>query len=429
MADNQPSSNKPLFRQIEPDDDSPEISEIESLCMNCHENGTTRMMLTKIPMFREIIIMSFRCPHCYMENNEVQFGGKFEEQGCRYTLRVKDAKDLNRQIIKSDWCVAKIPQLDFEIPALPGQSAVLTTIEGLLQRTIDGLKILQPERRIAEPEVAAKIDEFIARIEKYLYGDEEFSLVLEDPAGNSFIENPYFPDHDTSMIVENYVRTKQDNLSLGLQVIVFATNCPSCLTPSQTRMVPVQIPHFKEVIIMALTCEACGFKTNEVKSGAGMSEKGIRLTLNITSPQDMSRDVLKSETCTIVLPAFPFEWHTGVSGGKFTTVEGLLTNLKEELERLNPLGLGDSSDGVNKMHQIVSFVDAIITGKEKTVLILDDPAGNSFIQSDCLPDPDPNLLIEHYQRTDEQDDELGIKDMCVENYEILGEKENDEDAE
>ena len=38
MAEDQELTNKPLFRAIEPDDDLPEISEIESLCMNCHEN-------------------------------------------------------------------------------------------------------------------------------------------------------------------------------------------------------------------------------------------------------------------------------------------------------------------------------------------------------------------------------------------------------
>ena len=27
------------------------------------------------------------------------------------------------------------------------------------------------------------------------------------------------------------------------------------------------VPHFKEVIVMATTCDACGHKTNEVKSG------------------------------------------------------------------------------------------------------------------------------------------------------------------
>ena len=35
--------------------------EMESLCPECHENGTTRMMLTKIPFFREVIISSFEC--------------------------------------------------------------------------------------------------------------------------------------------------------------------------------------------------------------------------------------------------------------------------------------------------------------------------------------------------------------------------------
>jgi zinc finger protein len=30
-------------------------------------------------------------------------------------------------------------------------------------------------------------------------------------------------------------------------------------------MVAVDIPYFKEVIIMAVSCDACGYKNNEVK--------------------------------------------------------------------------------------------------------------------------------------------------------------------
>jgi len=61
-------------------DDSEEtqklVEEIESMCINCEENvpllpqssidgqGITRLLLTKIPFFREVIIMSFSCPHC-----------------------------------------------------------------------------------------------------------------------------------------------------------------------------------------------------------------------------------------------------------------------------------------------------------------------------------------------------------------------------
>lgn len=53
------------------------VEEIESMCINCEENvrslklektdddqGTTRLLLTKIPFFREVILMSFSCPHC-----------------------------------------------------------------------------------------------------------------------------------------------------------------------------------------------------------------------------------------------------------------------------------------------------------------------------------------------------------------------------
>ena len=57
--------------------------------------------------------------------------------------------------------------------------------------------------------------------------------------------------------------------------------------------VPPAIPHFKEVIVMALTCDTCGYRSNEVKSGAGVSEKGTRITLHLTDPSDLSRDILK----------------------------------------------------------------------------------------------------------------------------------------
>ena len=57
--------------------------------------------------------------------------------------------------------------------------------------------------------------------------------------------------------------------------------------------VPPAIPHFKEVIVMALTCDTCGYCPNEVKSRAGVSAKGTRITLHLTDPSDLSRDILK----------------------------------------------------------------------------------------------------------------------------------------
>ena len=93
---------------------------------------------------------------------------------------------------------------------------------------------------------------------------------------------------------------------------------------------------------MATSCDGCGHRTNEVKSGSGISEKGVRIKLRITDPIDMSRDVLKSETCSLSIPELDFEVGPG------TTLEGLLVSMKEQLTGHNPLASGDSATATVK---------------------------------------------------------------------------------
>jgi C4-type Zn-finger protein len=110
------------------EDDVPEVTTIESLCMNCRDNGTTKLLLTLIPYFREVILMSFECDHCGFKNSEVQFGGKVQEQAAKIELNVTDSEDLNRQVIKSDTGSIYFPDLDFEIPK-ETQRGTINTIE------------------------------------------------------------------------------------------------------------------------------------------------------------------------------------------------------------------------------------------------------------------------------------------------------------
>lgn len=70
------------------------------------------------------------------------------------------------------------------------------------------------------------------------------------------------------------------------------------------------------------------------------------------------------------------------------------------------------------------FTEAILIGilqvknaEHPFTLILDDPLANSYLQNLYAPDPDPNMTIELYDRTWEQNEELGLNDMKVENYE------------
>lgn len=54
-----------------------------------------------------------------------------------------------------------------------------------------------------------------------------------------------------------------------------------------------EIPYFKEVIIMATNCDACGYRTNEVKSGSGIEPQGICIEVTVSDPDDLTRDILK----------------------------------------------------------------------------------------------------------------------------------------
>jgi len=271
---------------------------------------------------------------------------------------------------------------------------------------------------------------------------EEFTFILDDPSGNSYVENPNPGQSDKQTTIIHYPRTLQQEKMLGFvaddveederydeappvweskealrnEVLQFHVNCSNCNAPTTTNMKLVNIPHFKEVVVMATTCEACGHRTSEVKSGSGIAEKGLRLTLNASVPaEDMTRDVLKSETCSLEIPELELETGMGILGGRFTTVEGVFSAIKDELIEKGGFVLGDSAveSKRERMQEFVKKLDDVISGRMPVHLILDDPAGNSYIQSLMAPNSDPRLTVDYYERSWEQNEDLGLNDMKV----------------
>ena len=57
----------------------------------------TTLLLTKIPHFREVILMAFECPHCGLRNNEIQSGQAIAEKGANVSCSILNAKVRNRQ--------------------------------------------------------------------------------------------------------------------------------------------------------------------------------------------------------------------------------------------------------------------------------------------------------------------------------------------
>jgi len=52
--------------------------------------------------------------------------------------------------------------------------------------------------------------------------------------------------------------------------------------------------------------------------------QGKRIELKITDPKDLARDVIKSDSCRIIVPELALELYSGTLGSRFTTIEGLL---------------------------------------------------------------------------------------------------------
>ena len=75
---------------------------------------------------------------------------------------------------------------------------------------------------------------------------------------------------------------------------------------------------------------------------------------------------------------------SGTLGGKFTTIEGLLKDCRENLSQVSPfLAGGDSDDQRNSSHfkNCLDKLEMIQNGQMLNVtIIVDDPSGNSYLQ-------------------------------------------------
>ncbi|CAM9368200.1 unnamed protein product, partial [Ectocarpus fasciculatus] len=456
--------------------------------MNCGEEGITRILIQKVPYFRELVIASFYCDHCGESNNDVTFGGEIQVQGCHYEFKCTDPRDLDRQVIKSDSCTITFKEIEFEIPA-GTQKGEITTIEGMLRQASTNLMLYQVQRMEQMPEVGTKVAHVIDALNAMSQGDPAqlpFTMVIDDPAGNSFLENPHAPARDPNIKLTTFNRTKEQDEELGLRhetsqyrdakdtnyaallnkkhdenfvkpnvgagampsgetevgvkrdplgslekdVYRFAATCPSCACQGESLTALTDIPHFKEIMIMAFTCDLCGYKNSEIKAGGAVPRQGTTVTLTVNDHKDLTRDVLKSDSAMVSIPELDLELQHGTLGGVYTTVEGLLKKINESLIDNNPFYTGDSSrlhhftggitgDDENTKTRYAEFLrrlNVICEGTEfPFTVVIRDPLGNSFISSPLgsflPPEMDTALVSEDFTRSWQEDEDFGLNDM------------------
>eukprot|EP01026_Neomeris_dumetosa_P014961 TRINITY_DN1557_c0_g1_i7.p1 TRINITY_DN1557_c0_g1~~TRINITY_DN1557_c0_g1_i7.p1 ORF type:complete len:467 (+),score=71.49 TRINITY_DN1557_c0_g1_i7:113-1513(+) len=439
-----------------------EVIQLESLCMNCGDNGTTRMLFMDIPHWRQVVVMAFECPHCNFQNNELKPAAAVAEKGLKIILTVDSSTEpevLSRQIVKSENACISIPEVELEIPGSKGQ---LTTVEGIISNTISDLQMGQADRRRAgDLQSANAIDDYCQKLANLK--TQVFTVILDDPSGNSYISSKVDPAQDSQMKLTYYERTKEQIQEIGLsvgaqnteiqpsdphhghnpigavgariaianaqgqeatnlltkystpeEVMILPGSCYTCGADCDTRMFQTSIPFFKDIIVMSNACDVCGYRNSEVKSNTGISEKGSILRLSVVDANDLRRDLIKSDTAEIEIPEIELDMSTGLMGGLVTTVEGLLTQIKEQLKKLSGFHLGDSAEEGQKQRwlEVVQNLENYANLEQQWTLVIKDPLSNSFI-APSLDDPklDDRLVIQQYERSKDEEDQLGITEL------------------
>ena len=161
----------------------PKLQEVT--CPNCKE-GTIRVNRTlhRLPDKEEILILLMECEKCSFSRSDVIPLSTAFQSGT-YILKIRDG-DLTAKIFRSPTGIISLPEADFDIE--PGRSAeyLITNVEGILNRMIKWTTFMLDQYTKKETEYK-KVQETLDILTKCLNGSMDFTLILTDKGGGSYI--------------------------------------------------------------------------------------------------------------------------------------------------------------------------------------------------------------------------------------------------
>lgn len=299
---------------------------------------------------------------------------------------------------------------------------------------------------------------------EYANGQHSFTMVVEDPSGNSFIGDPGSADafsreaedgnaaaaaaaaagagpepRDHMLTVERIRRSAAQSERLGLDPDAepFVTvqgpptakllakfgeqggsssdarradgACASCGTTVTGRVhVPAQ-PFIPDTELLEMTCGACGLPSVEVRrtAGARVPTGGQRLCLRVEAPEDLRRMVLASASASLSVPELDLAF-SGTEDGMFSSVGRLLSSILGGL--INTRGMlpeaesegGDSqvTAAQREWQAFAADAEAMLSLERSWTLVLSDPRSGSFI-SPLQGGADDRLTVSELMQVEE----------------------------
>ena len=152
----------------------------------CHERGELTITNTpvSVPYFGEALETTLRCGLCGFRHADFMILG--QKDPLRLELRVEREADLSVRVIRSNSGTIRIPELGFTAEPSSLSESYVSNVEGVVERAKDILLIAY-EWHKEDPEKRAILDGYFATLERLVAGAQPFTLIIDDPFGNSAI--------------------------------------------------------------------------------------------------------------------------------------------------------------------------------------------------------------------------------------------------
>ena len=154
--------------------------------------------------------------------------------------------------------------------------------------------------------------------------------------------------------------------------------CPCCNTEIEYLYKTENIPYFSDILIISAICPECGYKfvdTQLLKHG-----EPARYRLAINSVDDLSVRVVRSMSASIEIPEL------GVRIDPGPLCQGFISNLEGVLDRIEQVVKGAFRWGNDVEREnaaaLLADIGRVKAGTFPVTLILEDPGGNSGIESE-----------------------------------------------
>ena len=161
----------------------PEELAVEDPCPFCGRASLVmRSLSLTIPYFGDALQTTVLCKACSFRHADLLLTQ--ERTPARYELHV-EGNDLGARVIRSASGTIRVPELKVSVEPGPGAEAFVSNAEGVLQRVRNVVTFAV--RSSDSPASRKKAERTLATLDNMIAGRKSFTLVLEDPTGNSAI--------------------------------------------------------------------------------------------------------------------------------------------------------------------------------------------------------------------------------------------------